>query len=97
MPIDLIDIPAAVADYLDNQVRTVVSPVIGKQSSQASLTPGQDGTLTVTVTNRGMPDGGAADQCRVSREDKRRSNGAADRPRRRGGRMLRHPRCHYSA
>jgi hypothetical protein len=57
MPIDLIDIPAAVADYLDNQVRTVVSPVIGQQSSQAALTPGQDGTFTVTVTNRGMPDG----------------------------------------
>jgi len=57
MPIDLIDIPAAVADYLDNQVRTVVSPVIGRQSSQGSLTPGQDGTFTVTVTNRGMPDG----------------------------------------
>jgi hypothetical protein len=57
MPIDLIDIPAAVADYLDNQVRTVVSPVIGKRSGQASLTPGQDGTFTVTVTNRGMPDG----------------------------------------
>ncbi len=57
MPIDLTDIPAAVADYLDHQVRTVVSPVIGKQSRQGSLTPGQDGTFTVTVTNRGMPDG----------------------------------------
>jgi hypothetical protein len=57
MPIDLIDIPAAVADYLDNQVRTVISPVIGKQPGQGSLTPGQDGTFTVTATNRGMPDG----------------------------------------
>src|SRR5690348_8394447 len=57
MPIDLIDIPAAVADYLDNQVRTVVSPVIGKESSQGSLRLGQEGTFTVTATNRGMPDG----------------------------------------
>jgi hypothetical protein len=57
MPIDLIDIPAAVADYLDNQVKTTVSPVIGKQPEKSDLTPGQNGTFTVTVTNRGMPDG----------------------------------------
>ncbi|MGN6681419.1 MAG: hypothetical protein ACTHKL_26940 [Streptosporangiaceae bacterium] len=57
MPIDLIDIPAAVADYLDNQVKTAVSPVIGNPSEKGVLTPGQNGTFTVTVTNRGMPDG----------------------------------------
>jgi hypothetical protein len=57
MPIDLIDIPAAVADYLGNQVRTVLSHVIGKQPGQGSLTPGQDGFFTVSATNRGMPDG----------------------------------------
>jgi len=57
MPIDLIDIPAAVADYLDNQVKTAVSPVIDKQSGKGALTPGQNGTFTVTVTNIGMPDG----------------------------------------
>ncbi len=57
MPIELIDIPAAVADYLDNQVITAVSPVLPKRQNQDVLTPGQDGTFTVTVTNAGSPDG----------------------------------------
>jgi len=62
MPIDLIDIPAAVADYLDNHVSTAVSPVVPacSQEAQAShdaLAPGTDGTFTVTVTNAGNPDG----------------------------------------
>jgi len=38
-------------------VRTVVSPVVGTSDAAGSLAPGQDGTFTVTVTNRGMPDG----------------------------------------
>ena len=57
MPIDLVDIPAAVADYLDNQVKTAVSPVVPMRSNQDVLTPGQDGTFTITVTNVGSPDG----------------------------------------
>jgi hypothetical protein len=57
MPIELIDIPAAVADYLDTHVSTALSPVIPKHVNQDVLTPGQDGTFTVTVTNAGTPDG----------------------------------------
>lgn len=57
MPIDLIDIPAAVADYLDNQVQTAISAVVPKRSGSGVLTPGQDGTFTVTATNAGTPDG----------------------------------------
>ena len=57
MPIDLIDIPAAVAEYLDTHVRTAISPVVPAEASQDVLTPGQDGTFTVTVTNAGTPDG----------------------------------------
>jgi hypothetical protein len=57
MPIDLVDIPAAVADYLDSQVTTTVSPVMPKRANQDVLTPGQTGTFTVTATNAGSPDG----------------------------------------
>ena len=57
MPIELIDIPAAVADYLDTHVSTTVSAVIPRRMNQDVLTPGQDGTFTVTVTNAGTPDG----------------------------------------
>src|SRR5690242_6659578 len=57
MPIDLADIPAAVADYLDNQVTTSVSPVVPKRQDQDALTAGQTGSFTVTVTNVGSPDG----------------------------------------
>jgi hypothetical protein len=57
MPIDLIDIPAAVAEYLDTHVSTAISPVVPAEESQDVLTPGQDGTCTVTVTNAGTPDG----------------------------------------
>ncbi|HEX6931650.1 MAG TPA: hypothetical protein VF162_05885 [Streptosporangiaceae bacterium] len=56
MPIDLVDIPAAVSDYLGSQVTTTVSPVIPKPG-QGVLTPGQAGTFTVTATNAGSPDG----------------------------------------
>jgi hypothetical protein len=57
MPIELIDIPAAVAEYLDTQVRTVISPVTPKKPNQDVLTPGQDGTCTVRVINAAAPDG----------------------------------------
>ena len=57
MPIDLVDIPAAVSDYLDSQVITTVSPVTPKRAKQDVLTPGQTGTFTVTATNAGSPDG----------------------------------------
>jgi hypothetical protein len=57
MPIELSDIPNAVASYLDTQVTTTVSAVTPKDETQDVLTPGQDGTFTVTVTNAGPPDG----------------------------------------
>jgi hypothetical protein len=57
MPIELIDIPAAVAEYLDTQVSTIISPVTPKKPNQDVLTPGQDGTFTVRVTNAAAPDG----------------------------------------
>ena len=57
MSIELSDIPAAVANYLDTQVTTTVSEVTPKDENQDVLTPGQDGTFTVTVTNAGPPGG----------------------------------------
>jgi len=57
MTIELSDIPAAVANYLDTQVTTTVSAATPKDETQDVLTPGQDGTFTVTVTNAGPPDG----------------------------------------
>ena len=53
MPIDLADIPTAVADYLDNHVTTVVSEV----SSGDTIEDGEIGTYSVTVTNADAPDG----------------------------------------
>src|SRR5262245_652571 len=53
MPIDLSDIPTAVADYLDNHVTTEVSDV----SSGGTIEDGEIGTFDVTVTNAGAPDG----------------------------------------
>jgi hypothetical protein len=57
MPIELTDIPAATASYLDTQVSMTVSAVTPKKPNQDVLTPGQDGTFTVTVTNAAAPDG----------------------------------------
>lgn len=57
MPIELTDIPAAVADYLDTQVATTVSTVTPKKPNQDVLTPGQNATFAVNVTNAGSPDG----------------------------------------
>jgi hypothetical protein len=53
MPIDLSDIPTAVADYLDNHVTTVVSEV----SSGGTIEDDEIGTFDVTVTNAAAPDG----------------------------------------
>jgi hypothetical protein len=53
MPIDLSDIPTAVADYLDNHVTTTVSPM----SSGGTVEAGESGTYSVTVTNAAAPDG----------------------------------------
>jgi hypothetical protein len=57
MPIELSDIPTAVANYLNTQVTTTVSAVTPKDETQDVLTPGQDGTFTVTVTNAGPSSG----------------------------------------
>ncbi len=56
MPIELTGIPAA-ASYLDTQVSTTVSAVTPKKPNQDVLTPDQDGTFAVTVTNAAKPDG----------------------------------------
>jgi hypothetical protein len=57
MSIQLADIPAAVADYLDTQVTTVVSAVAPAKNDDPLLTPGEDGLFLVTVTNASAPDG----------------------------------------
>jgi hypothetical protein len=53
MSIELVDIPTAVADYLNSQVTTTVSPV----SSGGSIEDGDIGTFSVTVKNAAAPDG----------------------------------------
>ena len=57
MSIELSDIPAAVTTYLDTNVSTVISAVTPADQTQDVLTPGQDGTFTVTVTNASAPEG----------------------------------------
>ena len=57
MSIELSDIPAAVTTYLDTNVSTIISTVTPTDQTQDVLTPGQDGTFTVTVTNASAPDG----------------------------------------
>jgi hypothetical protein len=57
MSIELADIPAAVADYLDSNVAITISEVTPTDPTQDVLTPGQDGTFTVTMTNASAPDG----------------------------------------
>jgi hypothetical protein len=51
MPITLTDIPAAIDDYLQTEVTTTISPVTPTDTTQDVLTPGQQGKVTVTVTN----------------------------------------------
>jgi hypothetical protein len=51
MSFKLTDIPAAIDDYLQTEVTTTISPVTPKDTSQDVLTPGQEGIVTVTVTN----------------------------------------------
>jgi hypothetical protein len=53
MPIELSDIPTAVADYLNNHVTTVVDNV----SSGGTIEDDEIGTFDVTVTNAAAPDG----------------------------------------
>jgi hypothetical protein len=55
--IELADIPAAVANYLDTNVTTSISTVTPRNKRQAVLAPGQDGTFTVTVQNAPPPGG----------------------------------------
>jgi hypothetical protein len=57
MSIQLADIPAAVADYLDTKVTTSVSAVAPVKNDDPLLTPGEDGVFLVTVTNASAPDG----------------------------------------
>lgn len=51
MSITLTDIPAAIDDYLQTEVTTTISPVTPKDTTQDVLTPGQEGSVTVTITN----------------------------------------------
>jgi hypothetical protein len=46
MTIELADIPAAVANYLDTNVTTTVSTVTPSNRQHDVLTPGQDGTFS---------------------------------------------------
>ena len=50
MSIDLSDIPAAVADYLNTQVTTAISTLTPTSST---LNPNEEASFTVTVTNIG--------------------------------------------
>ncbi len=54
MTINLADIPAAVANYMNTKVTTVVDPVI---ANSGSLNPGEPGSFKVTVTNADAPNG----------------------------------------
>jgi len=51
MSFTLTDLPAAINDYLQTEVTTTISPVTPVDTNQDVLTPGQEGHLTVTVTN----------------------------------------------
>lgn len=44
-------IPVAIDDYLQTQVTTTISPVTSTDPDQDVLTPGQKGTVSLTVTN----------------------------------------------
>ncbi len=57
MSIELTDIPAAVANYLDTNVSTTISAITPEDPDQDVLTPGQNAKFTVTVTNAAAPDG----------------------------------------
>ena len=54
MTINLADIPAAVANYMNTKVTTVVDPVI---ADSGSLNPAEEGSFKVTVTNADAPNG----------------------------------------
>jgi hypothetical protein len=55
MTINISDIPNAVADYLNTQVKSTVSEVDPDVTD--SLQPGEGGTFSVTVKNAAAPDG----------------------------------------
>ena len=54
MTINLADIPAAVASYMNTKVTTVVDPVT---ADSGSLNPTEEGSFKVTVTNADAPNG----------------------------------------
>ncbi|MGI9597493.1 MAG: hypothetical protein ACR2QK_15115 [Acidimicrobiales bacterium] len=51
MPIDLADVPAAVADYLETQVAITISKI--KPRLGRNFGTGEEATCTLTVTNEG--------------------------------------------
>jgi hypothetical protein len=57
MPIALSDIPQSVGDYLKQHVTTTASAITPTKPNQDVLTPGEDGSTTITVTNAAAPDG----------------------------------------
>ena len=54
MTINLADIPAAVANYMNTKVTVVVDEVV---ADSGTLNPNEEGTLTVTITNADAPNG----------------------------------------
>ena len=54
MTINLADIPAAVANYMNTKVTVVVDEVV---PDSGTLNPTEEGTLTVTITNTDAPNG----------------------------------------
>ena len=78
--IELADIPAAVADYLDTNVTTTISTVTPGHKHQDVLTPGQDGTFIVTVENAPSPDGIRLINVKYHLKISRRHHRQADRP-----------------
>ncbi len=57
MSVELSDIAAAVVNYLDTNVVTTVSAITPTKPEQDVLTPGQDGSFSVAVTNASAPEG----------------------------------------
>ena len=51
MALTLTDLPAAIDDYLQTEVTTTISPVTPNDTTQDVLTPGQQGHVSLTITN----------------------------------------------
>lgn len=77
MSIELTDIPAAVADYIDNHVTTAVTDVVPDNAS-TGLMPGADGSVTVTVMNATASAGVRLINLRLHLEVNARKNGDPD-------------------